>query len=53
VDRWLLEGGLDDVVERAEVEGLVADHRAAPTDATLGYAVSALLTFAVWKARFT
>jgi hypothetical protein len=44
---------LHELVDRAEVEALVAAHRAAPTDAGLGYAVSALLTFATWKARFT
>ena len=55
VDQWLVEAGapIHDVVDRSEVEALVAAHRAGPTDAGLGYAVSALLTFAVWKARFT
>lgn len=55
VDRWLLEPGavVHDLVDRPAVEDLVARHREQPTDPGLGYAVSALLTFAVWKDRFT
>jgi len=55
VDRWLREPGarVHDLVPRAEVEALVGRHRAAPTDPGLGYAVSALLTFAVWLERAT
>jgi asparagine synthetase B (glutamine-hydrolysing) len=55
VDRWLVEpgAGIHDLVDASAVQGLVGAHRAAPTDPGLGYAVSALLTFAVWKERFT
>lgn len=55
VDRWLVEAGagIHDWVPRVEVEALVARHREQPTDPGLGYAVSALLTLAAWKERFT
>jgi len=55
VDRWLVEPGspLEDLVDPQAVRQLVAEHRARPTDPGLGYAVSSLLTFATWKARFT
>jgi asparagine synthetase B (glutamine-hydrolysing) len=54
VDRWLVEPGasIHDLVDAAEVRELVAAHRAAPNEASLGAAVSALLTFAVWNERF-
>jgi asparagine synthase (glutamine-hydrolysing) len=55
VDRLLLEpgSGLHALIDRAEVEHLVSDHRAHPGDPGLGYAVSALLTFAAWRQAFT
>jgi hypothetical protein len=55
VDRWLVEPGaaLHDVVDRGDVVQLVADHRSAPRDPERGYAVSMLLTWALWRERFT
>jgi len=50
VDRLLVGPGarLHDLVDATAAADLVARHRAAPTDPGLGYAVSALLTFAAW-----
>jgi hypothetical protein len=55
VDERLVEPGaaVHDLVDRAEVVALVAEHRRRPTDPELGYAVSALLTLAAWTERFT